>query len=101
MLTTDQFNKPMVARKGKFQILKANFEGNEEGTIDPMTMYSTQDPMVSQFIDYCDKLHDNQRINPYPILHQIYQGNFIVKNQSYTDAMWLQLFNRAILLAKS
>ena len=67
-----------------------------------MDAYHSDDKNIKQFISYCNKPHeDDLTINPYPLLHQISRGHFIVKKQLYNDKMWLAIINRAIELQKA
>ena len=77
----DQFGKPMVPRKGKYAILKSDILSLEMKREEPRDAYDVTQPTIKQFIQYCEKSHeDDIKINPYPLLHQLTRGQFIVKN---------------------
>ena len=90
-----------MPRKGKYLTLKTDLATLNIQRYDPKTAYSTDDKIIASFVKFCDKQSEENKINPYPLLHQLHNGNLIVKNKSYPAEMWLEMAKRAIDLPKS
>ena len=98
------WGKKMIPRTGAYQRLKVE---PETSSLIPLyeralKSYNIDDEHFQEFIRFCQTTCDHENpINPYPIMHQMYHGRFIVKNQNYAWVHWPDLVEKALNLGKS
>lgn len=47
---------------------------------------------MREFVKYCEATFNSDApVGPYPLLHQLYHGRLVIKNQSYAPSLWPEL----------
>ena len=96
------WGKKMIPRTGAYEVLKVDGGGLVSLYERAMKSYNHEEEHFKEFIRFCQTTcHHESPINPYPIMHQMYQGRFVVKNQSYQPDCWPTLVEKALRLADS
>jgi len=80
LVNEDQWGVPLVERVGKYLALKSDIAEAADLQKDIRAGYYTSDSHVEAFISACLQERSGHQVNPFPILHQLFQGVFIIKN---------------------
>ena len=96
------WGQKMIPRTGAYQALKLDPPGLVPRYEKAMNSYRLHGQETKEFLRFCQTTrHHENPINPYPILHQLYHGRFIVKSQRYEPECWPDLVAKALNLATS
>ena len=99
LIEEDQWNAPLVERQGRFLALKDDVATAKGAKEDPRKAYDFNEHFLRTFIKACTFPQGKSTnvvpsINPYPLLHQLKRGNFIVKAQNQPESVWIKIIER-------